>query len=320
MFDPLEGPRWPSNVVTYSFANANFDDQPAPFSSFITDPAFQAVMESAAAAWSAVSGLQFQLVPDSASVDIRVGFERLSSAQGGEIGSTYWSWMGSSFLPGTIVAAADPFESPLIPLANGDFQYSGSGAGLQQVFEHELGHALGLGHNLNDANAVMYPIAGPANNSGPDMSDIQAIQSLYGPPAPRPAFIYDASAEIVREDYLTGLGRAPDPAGLAQWREFLNGGGTPGQLAEQISQSQEFQSLHTGQTDQAYIASLYENGLGRAPDPGGLQGWVGALQAGSLDSWRAGGHSAIAGKSTTSAVGMTPMRQSAAAPSCGAVR
>jgi predicted Zn-dependent protease len=282
MSDPLEGPQWPSNIVTYSFASANLADQPAAFSSFITDPALQAVVESAATAWSAVSGLHFQLVPDAASVDIRVGFEQLHLAEGGHIGSAFWSSFGSTFLPGTIVAAEDPSETPLIPLANGDFQYSGYAAGLQQVFEHEFGHALGLDHNTSDPNAVMYPIAGPSNNSGPDQSDIQAIQSLYGAPA-RPAFIYDASTQIVREDYLAGLGREPDPAGLAQWDGFLNSGGTPGQLAEQISQSQEFQFLHAPQPDQAYVESLYENGLGRAPDPEGLQGWIGALQAGSLD-------------------------------------
>ena len=41
MPDPLEGPRWPSNVVTYSFAGANLTGQPTQFSGFITNPAYQ---------------------------------------------------------------------------------------------------------------------------------------------------------------------------------------------------------------------------------------------------------------------------------------
>jgi Domain of unknown function (DUF4214)/Matrixin len=283
MSDPLEGPRWPSDVVTYSFATMNYAGQPASFSNFITNPTHQAIVESAAAAWSAVSGVQFQLVPDSPSVDIRVGFEKLGPAPGGVIGSTNWSWSGPNFLPGTIVAAEDPAETPLIPLPTGDFQYFGSEAHLQQVFEHEFGHALGLDHNQVDPNAVMYPNAGRSNDSGPDLSDIQTVQSLYGAPASRPTFIYDANATIVREDYLAGLGREPDQVGLAHWDDFLNSGGTPAQLAEDISQSPEFQALHAQQTNPEYVESLYENGLGRSADPQALQGWVGALQTGSLD-------------------------------------
>jgi predicted Zn-dependent protease len=283
MSDPLEGPRWPTNVVTYSFASTNYVGQPASFSHFITNPAYQAIVESAAAAWSAVSGIQFQLVPDSASVDIRVGFQSLDATPGGVIGSAYWSWSGPNFLPGTIVAAEDPAANLLTPLPNGDFQYSGTTTGLRQVFEHELGHALGLDHNQNDPNAAMYPNSGPSNNSGPDLSDIQAIQSLYGAPASSPTFIYDANATVVRDDYAAGFGREPDQGGWAHWDDFLNGGGTPAQLAENISQLLDFQALHAQQTDADYVESLYENGLGRSADSGGLQGWVGALQRGSLD-------------------------------------
>jgi hypothetical protein len=278
MPDPLEGHRWPSNVITYTFATTNFAGQPLSYSSFITDPRYQAVVTKAAAAWSAVSGIQFQLVPDSPTVDIRVGFAMLHSAQGGDIGTTYWSWSGPYYRPGTVVAAEDPAEVPLVPQTSGDFRYSGFSTGLLQAFEHELGHALGLAHNPSDPNAVMFPSEGPANNSGPDQSDIVAIQALYGPPAPRLEFI-----KIVREDYLTGLAREPDPNGLNHWADFLGSGGTAAQLAQMISQSPEFQSLHSQQSDPAYIDSLYQSGLGRPADAGGLQNWLGALQGGTLD-------------------------------------
>ena len=119
---------------------------------------------------------------NSASVDIRVGFQALNPAQTNVIGSTSWSSTGQNFLPGTIVSAEDPAQVALIPLDGGDFRYAGYATSLLQVFEHELGHALGLGENPADPNAVMNPTSGPSNNAGPDQSDIQAIQSLYGAP------------------------------------------------------------------------------------------------------------------------------------------
>lgn len=189
MSDPLEGPRWPSDVVTYSFADANLPGQRAQFSSFVTAAAYQSVIENAAAAWSAVSGLQFELVPDSASVDIRIGFGTLNPAQTNDIGITYWRSIGQSFLPGSTVLLEDPSQVPLLPLAGGDFKYSGYNSRLEQVVEHEFGHALGLAHNTTDPNAVMNPTATPANAAGPDQSDIQAIQSLYGPPPNSPALV-----------------------------------------------------------------------------------------------------------------------------------
>jgi predicted Zn-dependent protease len=285
--DPLEGPRWPSNLVTWSFATVNLTGQPVQLSDLITNPAYQQVVENAAAAWSAVSGVQLQLVPDSASVDIRVGFETFDPMRTGTIGSTAWAASGPYFVPGTIVAVEDPAQDPLIPTGDGNFQYAGFVSTAQQVFQHELGHALGLAHNTTDPNAVMNPAAGPANNAGPDQSDIAAIQALYGPPpgaaAPTPSFMYDPNVAIVREDYLTGLGREPDPTGLAGWVNVLASGATPGQLAQDLTMSQEFLSLHSRQTNPQYVESLYENGLGRMADPGGLRAWTGALQVGSLD-------------------------------------
>ena len=181
MSDPLEGHRWPSDVITYSFAAANVPGQPAQFSAFITEAAYQSVIENAAAAWSAVSDMQLQLVPDSGSVDIRIGFGTLDPVQTAQVGSTSWRFNGQYFLPDTTVSLEDPSQDPLLPLPIGDFQYSGYMSDLQQIVEHELGHALGLAHNTTDPNAVMYPTATPQNNAGPDQSDIQALRSLYGP-------------------------------------------------------------------------------------------------------------------------------------------
>jgi hypothetical protein len=44
--------------------------------------------------------------------------------------------------------------------------------------------------------------------------------------------------------------------------------------------SPEYQADHFGQTNTELVASLYENGLGRAPDPAGGQAWLNSLNSG----------------------------------------
>ena len=85
---------------------------------------------------------------------------------------------------------------------------------------------------------------------------------------------------LVTELYRTELGRTPDPTGLAGDLAALATGASPLQLANAISQSAEFLADHAGQSTTALITSLYNNGLGRSPDPTGLQTFTGLLQSG----------------------------------------
>lgn len=86
---------------------------------------------------------------------------------------------------------------------------------------------------------------------------------------------------LVTELYGTGLGRAPDLPSLTAWEQQLNAGLTPQQLAFAIASSAEFATDHAGSSNAAYVTSLYQNGLGRTPAPGELQGWTNQLQAGA---------------------------------------
>ena len=85
---------------------------------------------------------------------------------------------------------------------------------------------------------------------------------------------------VVSQLYETALGRVPDLPGLQIWTNALRGGLAPGQLAQALVGSAEFAALHAGQNNTQPVTSFYEDGLGRAPDPAGLQAAVGALQAG----------------------------------------
>ena len=84
--------------------------------------------------------------------------------------------------------------------------------------------------------------------------------------------------------YETGLDREVElgATGLDFWQNLLKSGLSADQLAQQILNRPEPQALHAGQNDTAFTTSLYQDGLGRTPDAGGLAFYVGALQSGSL--------------------------------------
>ena len=56
---------------------------------------------------------------------------------------------------------------------------------------------------------------------------------------------------------------------------------TPLQVAQGMFGTPEFTALHSGQSDSAFVNSLYENGLGRAPDTAGSNFWTGLLSTGA---------------------------------------
>ena len=86
-------------------------------------------------------------------------------------------------------------------------------------------------------------------------------------------------ADIVFGDYELFLGRAPDPGGLSFWEGELAAGTTDEQVIAGIAGSPEFGS-RSGGTPAGIVGALYEDLLGRAPDPGGLAYWEGALSSG----------------------------------------
>jgi predicted Zn-dependent protease len=177
--DPLEGLKWASKSVTWSFAAANVAGQPATFSGFVVDATERALFERAAAMWQAVSGLTLTLVPDSANVDIRVGFAALDPSGGGAIGLTSYNSSGDFFLPDVAVTVEDPGQHATTQLPDGDLTYGGFVSRFYQVLAHEFGHALGLTHNTVDDQALMYTVSQSTNRSV-DPNDVAAIQQLYG--------------------------------------------------------------------------------------------------------------------------------------------
>lgn len=86
--------------------------------------------------------------------------------------------------------------------------------------------------------------------------------------------------EIVRL-YVALLRRVPDEAGFRFWIEQRNGGQTLASVARSFQASSEFLDSNTDLTNAEFVTLLYNNVLERQPDQGGLDFWVGQLDAGT---------------------------------------
>ena len=97
-------------------------------------------------------------------------------------------------------------------------------------------------------------------------------------------WVPSATGGLITELYHTALNRIPDAAGLSAFTNALQNGASMLQVAQAIVASPEFAADHAGQTATGLITSFYEDGLGRQPDPGGLQSYLGALQSGTSEA------------------------------------
>lgn len=89
------------------------------------------------------------------------------------------------------------------------------------------------------------------------------------------------NAEIVAHIYKAAFNRNADLNGLNYWADLLDTGrAQPVDVADNFSQSAEFQSSYGPLSDTQYVDQLYQNVLGRAADGGGEQFWVSAMSAG----------------------------------------
>jgi hypothetical protein len=80
-------------------------------------------------------------------------------------------------------------------------------------------------------------------------------------------------------DYQTFFDRAADPGGRQAWINNMENGETEEQVMSDFLNSSEFQQLNPTPTQ--FVTALYQDVLGRAPDPAGLSGFVTALTNGT---------------------------------------
>jgi hypothetical protein len=77
--------------------------------------------------------------------------------------------------------------------------------------------------------------------------------------------------------YLAAFHRVPDAPGLANWVNYMRAGNALELVANAFVVSQEFQLTYGTLDNTQYVTLLYENVLGRQPDPMGLADWTGQL-------------------------------------------
>jgi len=88
------------------------------------------------------------------------------------------------------------------------------------------------------------------------------------------------ATNVIRADYHLFLGREPGRVEVAGWLQQLQAGVEEKQVEAAFLASNEFFSRQGG-TPAAWLKRVYQDVLGRAPDPGGLHDWSQALQGGA---------------------------------------
>lgn len=91
---------------------------------------------------------------------------------------------------------------------------------------------------------------------------------------------WDGHYSYVTRLYQAALGRTPEWNGLRNWAYQMKDGMTQLEAASGFAQSAEFKSRTGADTTDGFLHLMYQNVLGREPDPGGLQTWTKAMSDG----------------------------------------
>jgi Domain of unknown function (DUF4214) len=129
-----------------------------------------------------------------------------------------------------------------------------------------------LSHDLlhRDANATELAIWTGKLNAG--ISRVHVALDIEQ----RKGFLQDE----VRSLYVHYLHRQADPTALVEFTQFLAEGGTLEQVAADIVGSREYFRTRGGGTNDGFLDALYQDALGRAPNPTIRANWDSALLRG----------------------------------------
>ncbi len=104
------------------------------------------------------------------------------------------------------------------------------------------------------------------------------VQPTPAPAAPGPETTGHRGE--IRRLYLGAFGREPDQAGLTYWADVRAGGVSLVAVADEFASSAEVRARYGQTSNGQYVDLVYNNVLGRPPDPGGRNYWLGQLDIG----------------------------------------
>jgi VCBS repeat-containing protein len=147
---------------------------------------------------------------------------------------------------------------------------------IYQTALHRAPDAAGLASWVNalDQGASKADVLLGIANSPEHIADLQGTFSTG-------VFVPDQSDAEVARLYQGILGRAPDSDGFKFNEIAIAQGTTLTQVATDMLASSEYLTANVGQTDMAFVESLYNNALGRDAEQAGLVAWVKALGSGT---------------------------------------
>lgn len=144
----------------------------------MTEPAYQALVQSAFNRWEAQADVNFFQLPDGSNADITIAWDKIDG-KSGILGETSFSYQD-------VGKDLDRPVSTSIGMDLGDYNRAANAAqarnsGFEVVFAHEVGHALGLDHSQTNA-ALMGTYYDISNGVIPvwHVSDLEAAHLLYG--------------------------------------------------------------------------------------------------------------------------------------------
>ncbi|MBX9708433.1 MAG: DUF4214 domain-containing protein, partial [Caulobacteraceae bacterium] len=178
--------------------------------------------------------------------------------------------LGLQGLANTFVASAE-FQARFGALNNQQF--------VEQLYQFALGRA-------GDAPGIASWVAllnGGASRGQVVVGFSESAENVARTAATLNAGLWvpDQQALIIARLYDATFKRLPDVGGLTGWVNALKSGTSVTDIAAAFAGSAEFQATFGALSNQAFVEQLYRFCLNREGDPGGIAGWVNALNTGT---------------------------------------
>lgn len=145
-----------------------------------------------------------------------------------------------------------------------------------------IGDNLGTAVAIDDARAIVGAPKAEHDSSAFDLGKAYVF-SLPQNQAVCTARAFSAEEDRVLGAYITYYGRAADLAGFRFWSQrLIEEGGNLDSIIQAFGESEEFERRFGDLDNAALVANIYQQVLGRDPDPDGFDFYLGQLEAGLI--------------------------------------